>query len=87
MEALSVADKKAVLNLDRCIGCGLCVSTCPTGSLSILRKPKARQPYVPKDVIETHVKIGKAHGKLSVGKMAGMLVKSKVDRLLASKRP
>jgi len=85
MEALSVADKKAVLDLDRCIGCGLCVSTCPTGSLSLLRKPKSRQPYVPKNVVETHVKIGKAHGKLSLGKMVGMQVKSKVDRLLASK--
>ncbi len=80
-----MADKKAALNLDRCIGCGLCVSTCPTGSLSLLRKPKTKQPYVPKNVIETHMKIGKAHGKLSFGKMAGMRVRSKVDRLLASK--
>lgn len=85
MEALSVAEKKAVLNLDRCIGCGLCVSTCPTGSLSLLRKPKAKQPYVPKDVIETNMKIGKAHGKLGIGKMVGMQVRSKVDRLLAPK--
>jgi len=85
MEALSVADKKAILDPDRCIGCGLCVSTCPTGSLSLLRKPKTKQPYVPKDVIETHVKIGKAHGKLSLGKMVGMQVRSKVDRLLAPK--
>jgi ferredoxin len=85
MEALSLADKKAVLDLDRCIGCGLCVSTCPTNSLSLLRKPKARQPYVPKDVIDTHMKIGKAHGKLSLGKRVGMRVRSKVNRLLASK--
>ncbi len=85
MEALSLADKKAVLDLDRCIGCGLCVSTCPTDSLSLLRKPKAKQPYVPKDVIETNIKIGKAHGKLSMGKMVGMQVRSKVDRLLASR--
>jgi Fe-S-cluster-containing hydrogenase component 2 len=85
MEAVSVANKKAVLDLDRCIGCGLCVSTCPTGSLSLLRKPKTKQPYVPNDVIETHMKIGKAHGKLSRSKMVGMRVRSKVDRLLASK--
>ncbi len=80
-----MVDKKAVLNLDRCIGCGLCVSTCPTNSLSLLRKPKAKQPYVPKDVIETHIRLGKAHGKLSLGKMVGMQVRSKVDRLLAPK--
>jgi ferredoxin len=87
MEALSLADKKALLDLDRCIGCGLCVSTCPTNSLSLVRKPKAKQPYVPKDVIETHIKIGKAHGKLSFGKMVGMQVRSKADRLLASRKP
>lgn len=85
MEAMSVADKQAVLDPDRCIGCGLCVTTCPTHSLSLLRKPKARQPYVPRDIMETHIKLGKARGKLSIGKMVSMQVRSKVDRLLASK--
>jgi len=83
MEALSLADGKAALNLDRCIGCGLCVSTCPTDSLSLVRKPKAKQPYVPKDIIETNIKLGKARGKLGVGKMIGMQLKSKLDRLFA----
>jgi Pyruvate/2-oxoacid:ferredoxin oxidoreductase delta subunit len=85
MEAISLADKKAVLDLNRCIGCGLCVSTCPTESLSLLRKAKAKQPYVPKDIIETHVKLGRARGKLGIGKRVGMQVRSKLDRLLASK--
>jgi Fe-S-cluster-containing hydrogenase component 2 len=85
MEALSTDNKKAVLDLNRCIGCGLCVSTCPSLSLSLVRKPKAKQPYVPKDIVETHIKLGKARGKLGVGKMIGMKVRSKLDRLLASK--
>ncbi|MGZ3580139.1 MAG: 4Fe-4S binding protein [Syntrophales bacterium] len=85
MEAISLADKKAVLDLNRCIGCGLCVNTCPTDSLSLLRKAKAKQPYVPKDIIETHIKLGRAHGKLGIGKRVGMQVRSKLDRLLASK--
>jgi len=85
MEALSVDHKKAALDSNRCIGCGLCVSTCPTGSLSLVRKPKAKQPYVPKDIVETHIKLGKARGKLGAGKMIGMKVRSKLDRLLASK--
>jgi ferredoxin len=85
MEAIHLNNKKAVLDLNRCIGCGLCVSTCPTHSLSLLRKPKANQPYVPKDIIETNIKLGKARGKLSTGKMIGMQVRSKLDRLLASK--
>jgi Pyruvate/2-oxoacid:ferredoxin oxidoreductase delta subunit/DNA-binding Lrp family transcriptional regulator len=85
MEAIFLADKKAVLDLNRCIGCGLCVSTCPTESLSLLRKAKAKQPYVPKDIIETHIKLGRARGKLGIGKRVGMQVRSKLDRLLASK--
>ncbi len=85
MEAISVADKQAVLDPDRCIGCGLCVTTCPTHSLTLLRKPKASQPYVPRDIMETHIKLGKVRGKLNIGKMVSMQVRSKVDRLLASK--
>lgn len=83
MEAIHLADSKAALDLNRCIGCGLCVSTCPSDSLSLVRKPKAKQPYVPKDIIETNIKLGKARGKLGIGKMIGMLVRSKMDRLLA----
>ena len=83
MEAIYLADSRAVLDLKRCIGCGLCVSTCPTNSLSLVRKPKGEQPYVPKDIRETNIKLGKVRGKLSIGKMVGMQVKSKVDRLLA----
>jgi formate hydrogenlyase subunit 6/NADH:ubiquinone oxidoreductase subunit I len=85
MEALCINNKKAVLDLKRCIGCGLCVSTCPTQSLSLVRKPKAKQPYVPKDIVETNIKLGKARGKLGTGKLIGMQVRSKLDRLLASK--
>ncbi len=83
MEALHLDDSKAALNLDRCIGCGLCVSTCPTSSLSLVRKPE--QPYVPKNIIETYIKLGKARGKLGITKVVGMQVRSKLDRLLASK--
>ena len=84
MEATRLDNKKAILNLDRCIGCGLCVSTCPTKSRSLVRKPKKKEPYVPKDIVETSIKLGKARGKLSTSKLVGMQVRSKLDRLLAS---
>jgi len=83
MEAIQLDNKKAVQNADRCIGCGLCVSTCPTQSLSLSRKPETRQPYVPKNIIETNVRLGRARGKLGAGRMIGMRVRSKLDRLLA----
>jgi len=85
MEAFHLDNKKSVLDVNRCIGCGLCVSTCPTHSLSLVRKPKEKQPYVPKDFIETNIKLGKDRGKLGISELIGMQVRSKVDRLLASK--
>ncbi len=80
-----MTDSTAALDLKRCIGCGLCVSTCPSESLSLVRKPKTKQPYVPKDIVETNLKLGKARGKLGIGKRVGMQVRSKLDRLLAPK--
>lgn len=84
MEAFHLDNQKAILNPDRCIGCGLCVSTCPTQSITLVRKPKEKQPYVPRDIIETSMKLAKARGKLGMSKMIRMQVKSKMDRLLAS---
>ena len=48
MEALTLEDEHVVLNSDRCIGCGLCVSTCPTGSLTLERKSTDR--HIPADL-------------------------------------
>ena len=84
MEALYLdAGGAAVLDLDRCIGCGLCVSTCPSDSLSLVRKPRAEQPQVPKDIVRAYIKVGQARGKLGAAELIGLLVRSKVDRLLA----
>ncbi len=86
MDAIRVVEKKAVLDLKRCIGCGLCVTKCRTGSLTLVRKPTAKQPYLPRDIIETNIRLGKARGKLGMGKLVGMQVRSKLDRLLAPKQ-
>lgn len=83
MEAVYLDNGKASLDLDRCIGCGLCVTTCPTDSLSLMRKPEAVQPYVPKDIVENSIKLGQARGKMGISELIGMQVRSKLDRLLA----
>ena len=57
MEAVFLDNGTAALNLDRCIGCGLCVTTCHSESLSLVRKPEAEQPHVPKDIIDTLIKV------------------------------
>jgi NAD-dependent dihydropyrimidine dehydrogenase PreA subunit/DNA-binding Lrp family transcriptional regulator len=83
MEAVRLDDGKVVLDVDRCIGCGLCVTTCPTESLSLRRKPESVQPLVPKNAVDTFIKLGQARGKVTTAGLVGMIVKSKVDRLLA----
>jgi Fe-S-cluster-containing hydrogenase component 2 len=47
MNALILEGEKVVFNSPRCIGCGLCVSTCPTGSLTLVRKPASEQIKMP----------------------------------------
>jgi Fe-S-cluster-containing hydrogenase component 2 len=44
MDAISAADGKYQLDVTRCIGCGLCVTTCPSGALRLRQKEKARIP-------------------------------------------
>ncbi len=86
MEALRLDDeKRAVLDIDRCIGCGLCVSTCPTHSLSLVRKVPAEQPDVPKNHIKSAIRVAQARGKLRIGELVALQIKSKLDRLLAPK--
>jgi Fe-S-cluster-containing hydrogenase component 2 len=51
MEALTLEDEQVALNSDRCIGCGLCVSTCPTSSLILKRKSENK--HVPLNIAAT----------------------------------
>jgi ferredoxin len=85
MEAVYLDNGAATLDLDRCIGCGLCVTTCPTGALSLLRKPEAEQPYVPENIVESRIKVGQARGRMGTVELIGMRLRSRVDRLLASR--
>ena len=85
MGAIAVEDKKAVIDYDRCIGCGLCVSTCPTHALSLDRKPKTEQPYVPRGMIDRTLRQVRARGKGPTNALARMLLRSGVDRLLTHK--
>jgi NAD-dependent dihydropyrimidine dehydrogenase PreA subunit len=85
MEALEL-DEKITLDEKRCIGCGLCVTTCPTNSLKLKRKIKDIQHAVPRNFIEMNIKLGQQREKLSMGKLMKMVVKSKLDRINASKK-
>jgi Na+-translocating ferredoxin:NAD+ oxidoreductase subunit B len=82
MEALKLEAGEVRFDVDRCIGCGLCVSTCPADSLTLVRKPQSQQPKVPRDIIDTTIRLGKARGKITTSGLVKMIVKSKVDRIL-----
>ena len=85
MGAISLESGATLLDRNRCIGCGLCVSTCSMQALSLERKPDIEQPHIPRDLTDTNIRLGQTRGKLNTGNLVGMLVKSKVDRLLASR--
>jgi len=85
MDALKLDNGEIILDKDRCIGCGLCVTTCPTHSLSLIRKTDDIQHPVPRNLVEMNIKLGQVRGKLSMGKLLGMAVKSKVDRFISPK--
>jgi len=78
-----MGDEGLILYEHRCIGCGLCVTTCTTGALSLARKPDAEQPSVPKDFADMHIQRGRARGVLGTGDLVGLVVRSKIDRILA----
>lgn len=84
MEAISLDDGWAMVDRRRCIGCGLCVSSCTTEAISLVRKPEEEQTSVPRNVVETYIRLARARGVMETRDLVKLQVKSKVDRLLAS---
>lgn len=85
MGALSLEDGDARLDSARCIGCGLCVSTCPADALALTRKPEAEQPSVPRTVTDAALRLGRVRGTLTPARLAWTALRSKLDRLLAAR--
>jgi len=47
MQAIACDDGPAAVKVERCIGCGLCVTTCATGRVRL--RGESRRPVPPKD--------------------------------------
>lgn len=58
MDARTMVDDIAVVNLDRCIGCGNCVALCPTNANSLRKK---ESEFVPPDDKEAYYEILLSH--------------------------
>jgi Fe-S-cluster-containing hydrogenase component 2 len=63
MQAITQDESVVNVNTDRCIGCGLCVSTCPTDALSLVRKPEKDQKDMPDTFFDTWYKIKRDQSK------------------------
>jgi Na+-translocating ferredoxin:NAD+ oxidoreductase subunit B len=83
MDAIDLDTGVALVKMERCIGCGLCITTCSTGAMALKPRPKEEQPYVPRNLVENYLRLGRARGVMRVRDMAKTIVQSKVDRLLA----
>jgi len=64
MQALAEDGDTVSLNVDRCIGCGLCVTTCPSGALTLVRKPEGEQAQIPDSFDETWKIISQAQSRM-----------------------
>jgi MinD superfamily P-loop ATPase len=57
-------DDLAEVNLDRCIGCGLCVITCPEDALKLVLKPAGQRRTPPASNAEQMMRMAQKRGML-----------------------
>jgi Na+-translocating ferredoxin:NAD+ oxidoreductase subunit B len=60
--AIVEGDDCMEVDLGRCIGCGLCVATCPEGAITMVAKPGAKEP--PANFLEMQMKMSAERGLL-----------------------
>ena len=82
MEAIGVNNGYAVVNNDRCIGCGLCVTTCPDMAVKLVRKPETEQASVPRNTAFLYIEALQSRGLATKRDLVRWVVRSRVDRLL-----
>ena len=44
-----MVDDIAVIDRDKCLGCGLCVTTCPSSAIKLIARPEQEQVKPPEN--------------------------------------
>ena len=69
MGALQMTEEgTARVNPDRCIGCGLCVVSCPTEAIQLVAKPEAERRVPPTSMAEQMMLMAQKRGLVSIQK-------------------
>jgi electron transport complex protein RnfB len=57
-------EETAVVNGDRCIGCGVCVGNCPLEAIKLEQKDPQNRYIPPRDVMDMQLTIARERGLL-----------------------
>jgi len=63
MDAITM-DGSAIVNLDRCIGCGVCIPDCATEAIGLVAKDPGGKYVPPRFIYQAYLKMAKERGKL-----------------------